>query len=105
METVVSVRSDQRDPASMSHIGPDGRARMVDVGEKPVTARIAIAEAVVRVSDELAAQIRANSLKKGNLLEVARLAGIQAAKRTGELIPLCHPLPIDYADVEAVLVA
>ena len=99
----MSARSDQHDSTSLSHIGPDGRARMVDVGEKPTTARVAIAEAMVRVSEALAEQIRGNSLKKGNLLEVARLAGIQAAKRTGELIPLCHPLPIDYADVEATL--
>ena len=78
---------------------------MVDVGEKAVTARVAVAEAFVRISAELAARIGENSLSKGNLLEVARLAGIQAAKRTGELIPLCHPLPIDFADVEATLEA
>lgn len=95
--------SEQRGPAGLSHVGPDGRARMVDVGEKPVTARTAVAEAFVRVSEELASRIRENAVAKGNVLEVARLAGIQAAKRTGELIPLCHPLPIDFADVEATL--
>jgi cyclic pyranopterin phosphate synthase len=98
--------SDDREPsegAPLSHVGRDGRARMVDVGEKAITARAAVAEAFVRISPELAARIGENSLGKGNLLEVARLAGIQAAKRTGELIPLCHPLPIDFADVQAVL--
>jgi cyclic pyranopterin phosphate synthase len=76
---------------------------MVDVGDKPATDRVAIAEAFVRVSPELADRIRENSLSKGNLLEVARLAGIQAAKRTDELIPLCHSLPLDAVDVRATL--
>jgi cyclic pyranopterin phosphate synthase len=85
------------------HTTPDGRARMVDVGEKPATDRAAVAEAVVRISPALEAAIRENSLKKGSLLEVARLAGIQAAKRTDELIPLCHSLPLDAVEVEATL--
>lgn len=89
----------------LSHIGPDGRARMVDVGAKPATRRTAIAEALVRISPELRARIEANALAKGNLMEVARLAGIQAAKRTDELIPLCHSLPLDAVDVETVLEA
>ena len=76
---------------------------MVDVGEKPVTERVAVAEAVVRISAELEARIRENGLVKGNLLEVARLAGVQGAKRTSELIPLCHTLALDHADVEARL--
>lgn len=87
----------------LSHIGPDGSARMVDVGDKPATDRLAVAEAFVRVSAPLADRIRENSLAKGNLLEVARLAGIQAAKRTAELIPLCHGLPLDVVDVQATL--
>lgn len=87
----------------LSHLSPDGTARMVDVGEKPVTARAATAEGFVRVSPELAARIRDNTLAKGSLLEVARLAGIQAAKRTDELIPLCHTLPLDAVDVRAEL--
>ena len=91
------------DPGSLSHVGPDGRARMVDVGQKPATQRTATAEAIVRVSPALEGAIRDNSLAKGNLLEVARLAGIQAAKRTDELIPLCHTLPLDAVDVEATL--
>lgn len=87
----------------LSHVSRDGSARMVDVGEKPVTARVAIAEGFVSISAVLARAIRANSLKKGNLLEVARLAGIQAAKRTDELIPLCHTLPLDSVDVQCTL--
>lgn len=89
----------------LTHLGPDGRARMVDVGDKPATERVAIAEAFVRVSRELAGAIEAGTLAKGNLLEVARLAGIQAAKRTDELIPLCHSLGLDHADVRAELQA
>lgn len=88
---------------SLSHLTPDGTARMVDVGDKPITARSATAEGFVRVSPELAARIRENSLAKGSLLEVARLAAIQAAKRTDELIPLCHTLPLDAVDVRAEL--
>ncbi len=76
---------------------------MVDVGEKPVTHRVAKAEAFVTVSAELAGAIRANTLKKGDLLAVARIAGIQAAKRTDELIPLCHSLPLDVVEIEATL--
>ncbi|MBM4108741.1 MAG: cyclic pyranopterin monophosphate synthase MoaC [Phycisphaerae bacterium] len=87
----------------LSHVGPDGSARMVDVGDKPATDRVAVAEAFVRVSPALADRVRENSLAKGNLLEVARLAGIQAAKRTDELIPLCHALPLDVVDVRATL--
>jgi cyclic pyranopterin phosphate synthase len=76
---------------------------MVDVGDKPITERFAAAEGFVRVSAQLAAKILENSLAKGNLLEVARLAGIQAAKRTADLIPLCHTLPLDRVDVAATL--
>lgn len=87
----------------LSHVAPDGAARMVDVGDKPITARSATAEGFVRVSAELARAIRENSVKKGSVLEVARLAGILAAKRTDELIPLCHSLPLDAVDVLATL--
>lgn len=85
----------------LSHLDAQGRARMVDVSEKPVTRRRAVAEGQVRVSPALIKAIEQGALAKGNLLEVARLAGIQAAKRTDELIPLCHSLPLDHADVEA----
>lgn len=88
---------------SLSHIGPEGKARMVDVGSKAETARTAIAEGVVRASEELLDAIDANTVAKGNVLETARLAGIQAAKRAHELIPLCHPLPIDHIEVEAAI--
>lgn len=77
---------------------------MVDVGDKTITARRAVAEATVRVSAALAKAIRANGLKKGSLCDTARLAGIQAAKRTDELIPLCHSLPLDGIDVDVSLV-
>lgn len=76
---------------------------MVDVGDKPLTVRRAVAVGRVRISEALAEAIRANQVAKGNLLEVARLAGIQAAKRTDELIPLCHSLPLDAVDVQATL--
>lgn len=90
-------------PDSLSHVGADGAARMVDVGGKPVTARTATAEGFVRISPELERAIRENSTKKGSVLDVARLAAILAAKRTGELIPLCHTLPLEAIDVVAVL--
>jgi cyclic pyranopterin monophosphate synthase len=77
----------------LTHMDDHGRARMVDVGEKAATLRTASAEAVVRISGELEGRIRANDLAKGNLLEVARLAGIQ----------LCHSLALDVVEVEAVL--
>ena len=78
---------------------------MVGVGEKPITHRRASAEGFVRVSPALADAIHANALAKGDLLAVARLAGIQAAKRTSELIPLCHPIPIDHIAVQVELLA
>ena len=87
----------------LTHVDARGRAAMVDVGEKAVTARRAVAEARVMISPELAQRIRKNSLAKGNVLDVARLAGIQAAKRTDELIPLCHSLPLDSIQVRAEL--
>ena len=94
---------DAEPPGGLNHVDEHGRARMVDVGEKPVTRRRAVAEGRVRVSAELAGLIAANAVAKGNLLEVARLAGIQAAKQTDSLIPLCHSLPLDFINVEAWL--
>jgi len=87
----------------LTHVDAHGRAAMVDVGQKAMTARRAVAEARVMISPELANRIRKNSLAKGNVLDVARLAGIQAAKRTDELIPLCHSLPLDSIQVRAEL--
>lgn len=89
--------------AAMSHLAAGGSARMVDVGEKPISGRSATAEGFVRVSPALARAIGENTVEKGSVLETARLAGILAAKRTDELIPLCHPLPLDMVDVSAAL--
>lgn len=88
----------------LSHVSPAGSARMVDVSDKPPTARRATAEAWVTVGAAIARALRqAGEVSKGNVLETARLAGILAAKRTGELIPLCHPLPLDDIDVDIAL--
>ena len=87
--------------SELTHLDAAGRARMVDVGEKPATERRAVAQAVVRVSSETARKVLAGDAPKGDVLGVARIAGIQAAKRTAELIPLCHPLPLTFVGVEA----
>ena len=84
----------------LTHLDADGRARMVDVGEKPATERRATARAVVVVSPATAAAVQAGDAPKGDVLGVARIAGIQAAKRTSELIPLCHPLALSFVGVE-----
>ena len=80
-----------------------GRARMVDVGGKEATDRRAVARAVVQMSPETAAAIERGDAPKGDVLATARIAGIQAAKRTAELIPLCHPLPLSFVDVVAAI--
>ena len=85
----------------LTHLDEAGRARMVDVAGKDVTDRRAIARAVVRMSPATAAKVLAGDAPKGDVLGTARLAGIQAAKRTSELIPLCHPLPLTFVGVEA----
>ncbi len=87
-------------PVRLTHVGRDGRVRMVDVGEKPVTAREAVARGTVSVSATARRLIRAGTLKKGDPLQAARLAGIMAAKKTSELIPLCHPLPLTVVQVD-----
>ncbi|OYU40145.1 MAG: cyclic pyranopterin monophosphate synthase MoaC [Pseudorhodobacter sp. PARRP1] len=79
---------------SLTHFDDQGRAHMVDVSDKPVTARIAVARGAVKMSAETLALITEGRAKKGDVLGVARLAGIMAAKKTADLIPLCHPLPI-----------
>ena len=89
--------------AGLTHVDPEGSARMVDVGDKPVTERRAVARAVVRMSPATAAAVVAGDAPKGDVLGIARIAGIQAAKRTGELIPLCHPLGLDHVNVDAVV--
>ncbi len=88
---------------SLSHVGPDGAARMVDVGDKPVTGRAATAEGAVRMSRTAFELVQRSAVSKGDVLGVARLAGIQAAKRTSDLIPLCHPIPLTSIEVEPVL--
>ncbi|MBI1356172.1 MAG: cyclic pyranopterin monophosphate synthase MoaC [Acidobacteria bacterium] len=87
--------------SKLSHFDDDGAIRMVDVGDKTPTRRTAIAGAFVSLSEETIAALPHNP--KGNPLEIARIAGIQAAKRTAELIPLCHPLPLTHADVQCDL--
>jgi cyclic pyranopterin phosphate synthase len=86
--------------AKLTHIDPEGKARMVDVGEKPVTRREAAASCFVKLGPATLRLVKANKIAKGEVLNAARLAGIQAAKRTFELIPLAHPIPIDRVDVE-----
>ncbi len=85
---------------SFSHIGEDGSVRMVDVSSKPVSKRVATAEATIALRSETIAKIESNQVAKGNVLATARIAAIQAVKRTGELIPLCHPLPVHHAQVD-----
>ena len=87
----------------LSHYNPDGSAHMVDVSAKPATRREAEASAFVVLSDAVLAALPQNP--KGNPLEVARFAGIQAAKRTADLIPMCHPLPLTHVNVQAEIVA
>jgi cyclic pyranopterin monophosphate synthase len=88
---------------ALTHLDSTGRARMVDTGAKPVSERRALARAVVRVSPQTAQAILAGEAPKGDVIGVARIAGIQAAKRTAELIPLCHPLALSFVGVEGVV--
>src|SRR5258708_4792476 len=83
----------------LSHINPRGEASMVDVSHKPVLAREAVAAGEIRLRKETVALIESQAIAKGNVLAAARLAGILAAKKTGELIPLCHPLAIAHCEV------
>ena len=85
---------------ALTHFDAEGRAHMVDVSAKPVTDRIAVATSTVRMQPQTLAQITAGTAKKGDVLGVARLAGIMAAKKTADLIPLCHPLPITRVALE-----
>jgi cyclic pyranopterin phosphate synthase len=85
----------------LTHVDRRGRARMVDVSRKPATARTATARALVRMRPETLALVRANKVAKGPVLEVAEVAGVMAAKRTAELIPLCHPIPLTDVQVRA----
>ncbi|MES3153182.1 cyclic pyranopterin monophosphate synthase MoaC [Sphingomonas faeni] len=87
----------------LTHIDEAGAARMVDVGGKAITAREAIASGRITMSAEAAAAIGAGTAKKGDVLAVARVAGIMAAKRTSDLIPLCHPLPLTKVEIDLVI--
>ncbi len=88
---------------TLTHLDAQGRTRMVDVGDKEVTQRYARTCGEIRMRPETLQAVAADQIAKGNVLETARLAGIMAAKRTGELIPLCHPLALDFVDVTFVL--
>ena len=87
------------DLKQLTHLDTRGEARMVDVGQKPVQRREAVARGEIRLQRATVRLIESNQNAKGNVLATARIAGIQAAKRTGELIPLCHPLPITHCEV------
>ena len=100
MRRVSSVRTPKR--LTLSHLDARGRARMVDVSSKPETAREAVARAQVRARAATIRHIKAGRVPKGDVLAVARLAGIMAAKRTPELIPLCHSLPLTTVEVDVV---
>src|SRR5436190_21060282 len=89
--------------ARLSHLDSVGRAAMVDVGEKAETARVAVARGHVLLSPETIALLRDNAVPKGDVLATARIAGIQAAKRTSELIPLCHPLALTHCAVDLTI--
>lgn len=90
----------RRPRARLSHVGSDGRARMVDVSHKTPSVREAVARGRIRISVAAMKLVREGRLAKGSVVEVARLAGIMAAKRTAQAIPLCHPLPLEQVDVD-----
>jgi cyclic pyranopterin phosphate synthase len=85
---------------SLTHLDKSGKAKMVDVGAKPITQRTAIAEGFITIQRSTLEAIANEQVPKGEVLSVARLAGIMAAKRTGDLIPLCHPLPVECVEVD-----
>jgi cyclic pyranopterin phosphate synthase len=89
----------------LTHIAADGRAQMVDVSDKPLSARIAIAQGRIALAKETVALVRKNEIAKGDAIATARLAGIQAAKRTAHLIPLCHTIPLSEVKIDIDLSA
>jgi cyclic pyranopterin phosphate synthase len=95
-------RPDRRDAAALSHADARGHVRMVDVGAKPETPREAVASGEIRVSAAALRAVRRGAVEKGDPLQTARLAGIMAAKRTSEIIPLCHPLPLAHVSVDLI---
>ncbi|WP_440995399.1 cyclic pyranopterin monophosphate synthase MoaC [Arhodomonas sp. SL1] len=86
--------------SELTHINERGEAHMVDVGDKDTTHRVAVAEGRIRMSAEALSALQAGNVKKGDVLAVARVAGIMAAKRTAEVVPLCHPLPLTHVAVD-----
>ena len=90
-------------PNKLSHLDEQGRAKMVDVGQKPDTERIAVAKGEIHMQKSTLDLIRAGQIKKGDVLTIAQIAGITASKRTSDLIPLCHPLPLTKVDVDLAL--
>jgi len=90
-------------PAILSHLDDTGRAIMVDVGEKPDTERIAIAKGEVVMLEKTLSQIQAGNIKKGDVISIAQIAGVMAAKKTSDLIPLCHPLQLTHVTVDIEL--
>ena len=99
-DTLGSGASEQDPGRPLSHVGPDGSARMVDVSDKSISVREALAAGTIRIAPQAMQTVREGRSAKGNVVETARLAGILAAKRTSELIPLCHPLPIEHVSVD-----
>jgi len=91
-----------RPAAALSHVDPSGRVRMVDVARKPETDREAVADGEVHINADARRAIRTKAVAKGDPLQAARVAGILAAKRTSDLIPLCHPLPLTHVDIDLV---
>ena len=87
----------------LSHVGADGRARMVDVSKKPLSARAAVAAGKIRLRKETVDLVRRNEIAKGDVIATARLAGIQAAKQTAHLIPLCHTIPLSEVKIDIVM--
>lgn len=90
-------------PDQLTHLDEQGRVRMVDVGHKPDTERTAVARGEIHMKKETLKLIREGQVRKGDVLTVAQIAGISASKRTSDLIPLCHPLPLTKVDVDLVL--
>jgi len=97
----LEIMATKKESKKLTHMDSKGQARMVDVSAKEATSRRAIAEAFIRLSRDTLSLLREGKLPKGNALETARLAGIMAAKRTPDLIPLCHPLLLSHVNVEA----
>jgi len=101
-EEMASSKENNAAEIALSHIGAEGEARMVDVSAKEATSRVAVAEGRVRMSSATLAAIRMGNAKKGDVIGAARIAGIMAAKKTSDLIPLCHPLALSKVAVDIV---